>query len=50
MDRRKTAKKAGLEIPYLLKMARLMGADRVLAKPLDFKKLQNTVKEVIALP
>ncbi len=41
---------AGLEIPYLLKMARLMGADRVLAKPLDFKKLQNTVKEVLALP
>jgi CheY-like chemotaxis protein len=39
---------AGLDIPYLLNMARLMGADRVLSKPLDFTKLQNTVKEVLA--
>ena len=38
----------GLDIPYLLKMAQLMGADRVLSKPLDFRKLQNTVKDVLA--
>ena len=37
-----------LEIPYLLKMAHLMGADRVLSKPLDFTKLQNMVKKVLA--
>jgi hypothetical protein len=41
---------AGLDIPYLLKKAHLMGVDRVLAKPLDFKRLQIAVNEVLALP
>ncbi len=40
----------GLDSSYLLKTAHLMGADRVLTKPLDFKKLQMVVNEVLALP
>lgn len=33
----------------LLNSAKLMGADRVLPKPLDFIELQATVKEVLAM-
>jgi DNA-binding NtrC family response regulator len=40
----------GLDIAYLLKTAKLMGADRMLPKPLDFEKLQDTVKEMLATP
>jgi len=36
-----------LNIQNYLEMARLLGADRVLPKPLDFLKLQNAVKEVL---
>ena len=38
-----------LNIQDLLKMARLMGADRVMSKPLDFIKLQSAVREVLAM-
>ncbi len=36
-----------LNIQELLNLAKLMGADRVLSKPLDFTKLQETVQEVL---
>jgi len=36
-----------LNIDNYLNLARLMGADRVLSKPLDFLKLQAAVKEVL---
>jgi DNA-binding response OmpR family regulator len=36
-----------LNIDNYLNLARLMGADRVLPKPLDFLKLQVAVKEVL---
>jgi DNA-binding response OmpR family regulator len=36
-----------LNIQNYLEMARLLGADRMLPKPLDFLKLQNAVKEVL---
>ena len=38
-----------LNMQELLNMARLMGADRVLPKPLDFTTLQAIVKEVLEL-
>ncbi len=36
-----------LNIENYLNLARLMGADRVLSKPLDFLKLQTAVREVL---
>jgi len=36
-----------LNIDNYLNLAKLMGADRVLPKPLDFLKLQAAVKEVL---
>ena len=38
-----------LNIQELLNMAKLMGADRVLPKPLDFTALQAVVKEVLEI-
>lgn len=38
-----------LKIQELLNLARLMGADRVLPKPLDFTALQVAVKEVLEI-
>ena len=38
-----------LNIQELLNLAKLMGADRVLPKPLDFIKLQAAVKEVLEI-
>jgi len=38
-----------LNIQQLLNMAKLMGADRVLPKPLDFVKLQTAVREVLEI-
>ncbi len=39
----------GLDVPYLLNMAQIMGADRVLSKPIDYTELQTMVKDVLAL-
>jgi hypothetical protein len=39
----------GLDLPLIFKTARLMGANRVLTKPLDYAKLLIMVKEVLAL-
>ena len=39
---------AKFSISDLLKLTRLMKADRGLAKPLDFEKLLETVREVLA--
>ena len=36
-----------LNIQHYLEMAKLLGADRVLPKPLDFLKLQITVNDVL---
>ncbi len=36
-----------MSISELLKITRLMKADRGLAKPLDFEKLRETVREVL---
>ena len=38
-----------LNIKELLSLAKLMGADRVLPKPLDFTALQAVVKEVLEI-
>ena len=38
-----------LNIKELLNMARLLGADRVLSKPLDFTNLLAVVKEVLEI-
>ena len=38
-----------LDIRNLLAMAKALGADRVLSKPLDYIKLQAAVKEVLEL-
>ena len=38
-----------LNIKELLNMARLLGADRVLSKPLDFSNLLAVVKEVLEI-
>ncbi|MEI6827478.1 MAG: response regulator [Desulfuromonadales bacterium] len=38
-----------LNIQELLNLAKLMGADRVLPKPLDFTTLQATVKDVLEI-
>ncbi|MEI6208973.1 MAG: response regulator [Desulfuromonadales bacterium] len=40
---------ARLDINNLLTTARIMGADKMLSKPLDFVKLQAVVKEVLAV-
>ena len=36
-----------LDVNSLLKMATLMGAERVMPKPLDFEKLRVAVKEIL---
>jgi DNA-binding response OmpR family regulator len=38
---------AMLDRQHLLKTAKILGADRILPKPLDFLKLQMVVKEVL---
>jgi len=40
---------ARLDIANLLKAAKALGADRVLAKPLDFIELQGVVRELLTL-
>ncbi|MEI6214285.1 MAG: response regulator [Desulfuromonadales bacterium] len=41
---------AHLDVDNLLNTAKILGADRVIAKPIDFIQLQKTVKDVLNSP